>query len=52
MRHADEMGERYSYREIKYRSGKVLQPRRGSGDNWNLRLTFAYLNLLMIFLLI
>jgi len=30
---SDEIGERYG--EIEYRSGKVLQPRRDFGGDWN-----------------
>ena len=40
LRFADEIGERYG--EIEYMDGKVLQPWCGSGDNWNFRITFAY----------
>jgi len=40
-RFADEISERYG--EIEYRSCEVLQRWRGSGGNWNLRVTFAYL---------
>ena len=35
------LAERYG--ETEYTSGYVLQSRRGSGGNWNLRVTFVYL---------
>jgi len=41
LRVADEICE--PYEEIKYRGSKVLQRWRGSGGNWNMRVTFAYL---------
>jgi len=40
-RFAYETGERSG--EIEYKGGKVSQRWRGSGVNWNLRVTFAYL---------
>ena len=37
------LGKGEHYGKIEYRRCRVLQPWRGTGDNWNLRVTFAYL---------
>jgi len=41
LRFTDEINGRFGV--IEYSGGNVLQRRRRSGGNWNLRVTFAYL---------